>query len=118
MGEDKWEHAEDKCEGGHEDRPKAQSAGLDRGSHVVLALLLLLFGKLHNQHGIFARKADEDDKSDLGDDVVVHSAKPHAHDSAKQAHRDDEDDDQGQAPTLVFSGVGQEYKEHAQGKYE
>ena len=74
LASDQRQHAEDEREAGHQDRPQAQSRGLDRGVERGHSLvLLLLLGELDDQHRVLRRQAGQHDEADLREDVVVHA---------------------------------------------
>src|ERR1700677_4130775 len=114
FGQNQRHDAENKGEGRHQDRTEAQTAGFDGGFHAAQAGILPLFGEFDDEDGVFAGQADQDDKSDLGENIVVHSAGPDAQNGKKQAHGDNQDDGQGERPAFVERRQCQEDKEDAQ----
>jgi hypothetical protein len=68
------QHAEHEGDRGHQDRPEAQAAGLERGLDQVLALLLQFAGELDDQDRVLRRKADDGDQADLEIHVVGQAA--------------------------------------------
>ena len=66
--------AKDEGECGHEDRAQAQLGTCKGGLEKRLAFFIFVFGKFHDEDGIFGREADEHDKADLGIEIVLHSS--------------------------------------------
>ena len=64
-------HAENEGEGGHDDRPQAEVAGLHGGLAPRCARLALPLGELDDQDCILAGQADQHDEADLREDVDV-----------------------------------------------
>ena len=97
-------------------RTQPQPAGFDGGFGADQAGVLFLFGEFDDENGVLAGQADQHDKSDLRENIIVHAARPDAQDGKEQAHRHDQDDRQGQRPAFVKCRQRQEDKEHAQRK--
>ena len=73
-GDHQRHHAEDEGEGGHQDRPQPQSAGLDHGGdRSPRPSLFRLARELDDQDGVLGGEADQHDEPDLGEDIVVHA---------------------------------------------
>src|SRR5262249_12439064 len=121
FGEHQRDDTEYEGKGGHQDGPQAQAAGLDSRIKTAQTGILALFRKLHDKNSILAGEADQNDKTDLGENVVVQgrrpeAAEPNAADGAEEAHRNNQDDGQGQGPAFVLGGEGQENKQNAERK--
>src|SRR5262249_51378643 len=112
--EDERNDAHDEREGRHQDGTEPQAAGLQRGLYRVVALLLELAREFHDQNRVLAREPDQDEQTDLGEDVVVALGEPHPADREQQAQRDDQDHRQRQREALVLGGQHQEYQQDAQ----
>ncbi len=101
LGQDQRNHSQDESEGGHQDGPEAQPAGLDGGFDPAFAFVLKLLGKLHDQNGVLGRQADQHHQADLRKDVIVHPRQPDAGDGGQKTHRYDENDRQRQRPATA-----------------
>src|SRR5205814_7655235 len=111
-------HAHDERYRRHEDGAQTQSAGFEHGAHYVHAFLLLVLRELDDQDGVLARKADQHDQSDLGEDVVVAATEPHAADGGEQTHGHDQDYGQRQRPRFVQRSEHEKREQHAQREHE
>ena len=98
----------------HEDGAEAESAGfecrLDRGE----AFVFLLAGELDDENRIFARESDENDKSDLGENVVIALRNPDSKKGEKEAEWDDEYDREGEAHALILGREDEEDEDNAE----
>ena len=54
---------------GHQDGAQALEGSIADGLHLVLACLLFLVGKLHNQNAVLRHQPDEHDDANLAEDV-------------------------------------------------
>ena len=95
---------------------KPQVRGFDRGIEAVAAAVLELLGEFDDQNGVLGGKADEHDKADLGEDVVVLPAQHDAEDRGDQTHRHDHDDRKRQRQAFELRGEHQEHEDHASTK--
>ena len=115
FAENQRKDTENEGEGSHQDRTQSEAAGFDGSGEAILAVAILdLFRELDDEDGVFAGEADEHDKADLREDVVLHRAQPDAADRAEQTHRDDEDDRERQRPAFVERREEKEDEENAE----
>jgi len=82
----------------------------------ALAGVFDLLGELDDKNCVFARQAHQYDKSDLGENVIVHVPQPDAGDGAEEAHRHNQDNGQWQTPAFVLRGECEENEQHAERK--
>ncbi len=78
IGQHQRNNAENKGEGGHQNRTQPQPAGLDGRVRPVQAGVLPLPGEFDDQDGVLAGQPDQHDKADLRENIVVHAARPDA----------------------------------------
>ena len=67
-------YAHNEGERGHQNGTQTDSGGFHGGFEAVKAALLPLLREFHDQNGVLAGKSHQDDKADLGEDIVVHVA--------------------------------------------
>ncbi len=67
---------------------------------------------------VFAGQSHEHHEADLGENVVVHSAKPNPRQRREHAHRDDENDRQRKRPAFVKRRENEKNKKHAKRENE
>ena len=104
----------DKSNRGHQDWAKAKPACFNRRFERRFALVLLHLREFDDQNSVLAREADQDDKADLGENVVIAAADPDASDGEQQAHGYDQDDRERQAETFVLGGQDEEDQQDAE----
>ena len=69
----KRKDTENKSEGSHQNWTQAQAARFDCGGEPVFAIAILdLLCELNDEDGVLAGEPDENNKADLGKDVVLH----------------------------------------------
>src|SRR6266446_10108155 len=87
----------------------------DRGSEAVFFITILnLFREFDDQDGVLASESDQDNKTNLSKDVVLHRAQPDTVDRAEQAHRDDENDRERERPAFVKGGEQEKNEQNAE----
>ena len=67
---DQRKHAENECEGRHQNRTESQSRSSQGGLSNRLTLFKFHLGELYDEDGILRSQSDQHDQSDLGKDVV------------------------------------------------
>ena len=93
-------------------------AAIYRGLEAGLAAFLGLLGELDDQDGVLGGQADQHDKADLRQDVVVQAAQIDAEDRGEQAHRHDQDDRERQRERFVLRRQHQEDEHHGEHEHE
>src|SRR5882672_1844358 len=61
--------SQDESERRHQNRTKTKASAFERSVHQRLAFLQFFLGKLNDQNGVFGRKANQHDQTDLGIDI-------------------------------------------------
>ena len=61
-------------------------------------VLVLLVGEFDDQDGVLAGQGNQNQETDLHEDVHRHAGDGHARDRGQQTHRHDQDDRQRQPP--------------------
>src|SRR5665213_1580606 len=115
-GEIERQDAEDEGNRGHQDRSKTQLGRDNRGIDDRLALLQLLFGKLHNENGIFRSEADEHDESYLDVHVVDKTTRGDKSKSTEDCHRNGEQNDERKGKAFILCGEGKVHDEQTKAK--
>ena len=87
---------------------------LDRSVKPIPAAVLELLGKLHDQNGVFCRKTDQHDETNLGENVVVLTTQNDANDRRDETHRHDHDHRQWQGQAFKLRREHQKYEDHCQ----
>src|SRR5205823_6908620 len=107
--------AENKGKGSHQNRAQTEAAGFDRGGEPIFPVSVLdLFRELDDEDGVLTSESDQDDKADLGEDVIFHRAEPDAADRAEQTHWDNENDRERQRPAFVKCRQEQKDEQNAE----
>src|ERR1700716_660857 len=75
LGDHQRQHAKNKRERGHENRSQTQSGSFRRSLDASHPRFHLLSSKLHDQDGVLTGKPDENNESDLGENIIVLSSK-------------------------------------------
>ena len=65
--DDKRVNASDEGDGGHQNGAQSQAAGFESRIENALAVIVVLFGKLDDEDGVFARESDQDDEANVQD---------------------------------------------------
>ena len=117
-GKHQRHHTGNERQRGHQDRPQAQLARLDNRFQRVGAFGLKAASELDNQDGVFRCQADQYHQPDLYKHVVIAVHQPNADDRAEQTHGHNQQDRQGQQPTVVLRGQDQIGQQHTQRENE
>ncbi len=84
------------------------------GVAMAEAVLLGLPRELDDQDRVLGRQADQHDKADLRQDIIVHAHQIDAQDRCQQTHRHDQDHRQRQDHAFILRGEQQEDEQHGQ----
>src|ERR1051326_976822 len=116
--EHKGQDSHDECKRRHQNRTQTDACCLEGRAESVAALLLEIPRELDDQDRILAGEPDEDEETDLREDVVVAAGEPHARNGRQETHRHDENDHEWQRPALVLRRQDEENEQDAQREYE
>src|SRR4030095_1114279 len=73
---------------------------------------------LNDKDGVLTGEADEDDKANLSENIVIHSPQQHSRQRGEETHGDNENDSEWQGPALVLRRKRQKHEKNAKGKDE
>jgi len=117
FAENKRKHTKDEGKRGHQDRTQSKTARFDCGGETIFLVAILdLLREFDDQDRVFASEPNQHDKTDLGENVVLHRAQPDTVDRAEQTHRDDQNDGERQRPTFVKRREQEKNEEDAERK--
>ena len=114
VGQHQGNHAEDKSERSHQDRPQTKSRCFFRGVEARFSLFVKLPGEFDDQDRIFAGQAKQHDQPDLHENIDVAMRDQHADHGAEQTQRHVQNHGQRQPPTFIERRQRQKHASHGQ----